>query len=202
MAPIRVGLIGLSPSKAFPAAGTWAAISHLPALQNLPDEYEIVALANSTVESAKRSAAAHNLPSSVKTYGSPEDIAKDPDVELVVVSVHVQKHYELVKPALLHGKKVLVEWPLAATKEEIEELRQLAENSGADAVVGVQGRASPVAKKLRELLASGRIGRVHSSTVVISMNKFSTETWPEGLTYYLDISSGGNEFSVGFGHCK
>lgn len=202
MAPIRVGLIGLSPSKDFPAAGTWTAATHLPALQNLPAEYEIVALANSTVESAKRSAAAHNLPSSVKTYGSPEDIAKDPDVDLVVVSVHVQKHYELVKPALLHGKKVLVEWPLAATPNEIEELTQLAKKSGGDTAVGVQGRASPVAKKLKEILASGQIGRVLSSTVVISLHKFSTDIWPEGMTFYLDISSGGNEFTISFGHCK
>lgn len=202
MAPTRVGIIGLSTAKDFSGGGTWTAATHLPALQNLPDDYEIVALANSTVESAQRSAAAHNLPASVKKYGSPEDIAKDPDVDLVVVSVQVQKHYELVKPALLHGKKALVEWPLAATPAEIDELTDLARKSGAATAVGVQGRAAPIVVKLKEIISSGQIGDVISSTVVISWSRFQTDTWADDVKYYLDMESGGNEFTITFGHCE
>lgn len=199
MAAIRVGIIGLSAAHDYGGTGTWTAASHLPALQSLAD-YEIVALANSTVESAKRSIAAHNLPPSTKAYGTPEDIASDPDVDLVVVSVQVQKHYKLTKPVLLNKKKVLVEWPLAATIDEVEELTQLAKASGVDTAVGVQARAGPMIQKLKEILASGQIGRVLSSTVVASSSKLSTETWAEDLKYYLDISSG-VEYAIAFGHC-
>ena len=103
----------------------------------------------------KRSIAAHNLPSSTKAYGTPEDITGDPDVDLVAVSVLVQKHYKLAKPVLLNRKKVFVEWPLAATIDEVEEFTQLAKDSGVDTAVGVRGRAGPVIQKLKEILARG-----------------------------------------------
>lgn len=201
MAPTRVGIIGLSPAQEFSGGGTWAAATHLPALQSLKEDYEIVALANSTIESAKRSAAAHGLPSSVKTYGSAEDIAKDPDIDLVVVSVRVDKHHALAKPALLHGKKVLVEWPLARTAIEIEELTQLAADNGVDTAVTLQARAMPTIQKLKEIIFGGQIGRVLSSTVVMTSTR-TTETWDASVRYYLDVSSGGNEFIIAFGHCK
>ncbi|GJN74079.1 transcription regulator gal80 [Purpureocillium lilacinum] len=199
MAPIRVGIIGLSSSKHTGHAGTWAASTHLPALQNLP-EYEVVALANSTVESAKKSIAAHNLPATTKAYGTPEDIANDPDVDLVVVSVQVQKHYQLAKPALLAKKKVFVEWPLAVTIDEVEELAQLAKDINLKTAVGSQSRAAPAVQKLKEIVSSGQLGRIISSTVVASLGNIPTEVWPEELSYYLEASSGGNEYTIAFGH--
>jgi len=201
MAPIRVGIIGLSSSKHTGHAGTWAASTHLPALQNLP-EYEVVALANSTVESAKKSIAAHNLPATTKAYGTPEDIANDPDVDLVVVSVQVQKHYQLAKPALLAKKKVFVEWPLAVTIDEVEELAKLAKDGNLKTAVGSQSRAAPAVQKLKEIVSSGQLGKIISSTVVASLGNIPTEVWPEELSYYLEASSGGNEYTIAFGHCK
>lgn len=200
MAPIRVGLIGLSTAKAFTGRGCWAAVSHLPALLQSP-EYEIVALANSSVESAKRSIAAQGLPESTKAYGSVDDLADDPDVDLIIVSVKVESHYELVKPALLKNKNVFVEWPMAATAE-VEELAALAKKNNVQAFVGVQGRASPVVQKLKELIASNKIGRVISSSVVACSLNRAVDVWPENLKSYLDIESPGNEFTIVFGHCK
>ncbi len=78
MGPIRHGLIGLS------------------AMQS--SKYRIVALANSSVASAEAAIKVHSLSSGVKAYGSPADIAADSDVDMVVVSVNVQQHYELIKP--------------------------------------------------------------------------------------------------------
>ncbi|KAK6446815.1 hypothetical protein ACSS6W_011080 [Trichoderma asperelloides] len=199
MTPIRVGLIGLSTADGFSGPGSWAASTHLPALMQSP-EYEIVALANSTVESAQRSIAAHRLPPSTKPYGSATDIANDPNVDLIVVSVHVQKHFELARPALLQRKKVFVEWPLAANPSEIEELAELARSAGVQTCVGVQTRASPMIQKLKEIVSSGKIGRIINSSVVASSVRRSMDKWPENMKYYLDMSSGGNEFYIHFGH--
>lgn len=201
MAPIRVGLIGLSTAKAFTGRGCWTAVSHLPALLQSP-EYEIVALANSSVESAKRSIAAQGLPESTKAYGSVDDLADDPDVDLIIVSVRVESHYELVKPALLKNKNVFVEWPMAANTAEVEELAALAKKHNVQTFVGTQGRASPVMQKLKELISSNKIGRVISSSVVACSLNRSVDVWPESLKSYLDIESGGNEFTIVFGHCK
>lgn len=48
-----------------------------------------------------------------KAYSSAEYIAKDPDVDLVVISVKLPFHRDLALPALKAGKDVFVEWPLA-----------------------------------------------------------------------------------------
>jgi hypothetical protein len=69
MAPIRVGLIGLSSSTA--AAGTnWAGLAHLPYLKASP-HYEVVALLNSSVESAKEAIRKYGFSSGTKAYGDP-----------------------------------------------------------------------------------------------------------------------------------
>lgn len=72
MSPIRVGLIGLSsaPPDKYQGAG-WAPIAHLPYLLN-SDAYTLVALCNTSVESAKNAVKLYNLPESTKTYGNIE----------------------------------------------------------------------------------------------------------------------------------
>lgn len=59
MAPIRVGIVGLRPRPEDDLTGSsmfqyWAPAAHLPALRALPEDYEIVAVCNSNVESAIR----------------------------------------------------------------------------------------------------------------------------------------------------
>ena len=199
--PIRVGLIGLSTSGSPGKPGAWGILAHLPSLVNSP-HYKLVALANSSVESAKASIAAHELGPEVKAYGSAEDLSKDRDVDLVVVSVNVGKHYDLTKPALLAKKDVFVEWPLGATTSEAEDLTTLAHQSGVKTVVGTQARADPLVSKVKELAESGRIGKVISSTVVGQFGGLRSDQWPQSAEYYLDIKSGGNPLTIYFGHCK
>jgi len=72
MSPIRVGLIGLSGAPPDKYEGTsWTPSAHLPYLTSSPD-YKIIALLNSSVESAKAAITRYNLPSSTKAYSSPE----------------------------------------------------------------------------------------------------------------------------------
>lgn len=50
------------------------------------------------------------------------------DIKAVVISTPAASHYEFVKKALLAGKDVFVEKPLALTVKEAEELLELAES--------------------------------------------------------------------------
>ncbi|RYO96911.1 hypothetical protein DL765_011484 [Monosporascus sp. GIB2] len=197
MAPTGVGLIGLSTRSSL-GPGYWSAVAHLPAIRALQD-YEIVAVANSTVESAQKSIDFHGL-SGAKAYGNPADIARDPRVELVVVSVNVGKHFMLAKPALENKKSVFVEWPLGASIAESEELAKLAAANGVETIVGVQARADPLVVKVKELVTSGKIGRIVSTSVMINSSAVPTDTWMQGAEYFMDIKSGGDEFHIIFGH--
>jgi predicted dehydrogenase len=201
MSPIRVGLIGLSSEPAGLGQGKWGVSAHLASLHPSP-HYEVVAVCNSSVESARRSIEFHKLPASVKAYGSAEDLANDPDVDLVDVSVEVGKHLLAAKPALLAKKQVFVEWPLGASTSEAEEMLQLAKEANLRTAVGTQFRADPWLAKAKQLVESGAIGRVTSSDVQISSPLGPITTWTAEAEYYLDFKSGGNEFHIFFAHCK
>ncbi|MCJ1339902.1 transcription regulator gal80 [Bachmanniomyces sp. S44760] len=196
---IRVGLIGLSTNTNPMTPGAWTASAHLPYLLSTP-HYEITALCNSTVESAERTREFHKLPTTVSTYGSPSDLAQDPNVDLVVVSVNVEKHDYLAMPALQAGKDVYVEWPLAHTTAAAKELTALAKTKGVKTAVGLQARPSPIGQKIRELIAAGWIGKVLSTDILAVNTLDSRNGMPESFYYYLTMASGGNSLTITFGH--
>ncbi|KAI1426485.1 oxidoreductase [Xylaria sp. FL1777] len=205
MAPIRVGIMGLRPMPQGESSpqlrlGYWAASAHLPALRALPEDYEIVAVCNSSVESARTAIKQYGLPESAKAYGNPNDLANDPLVDLVIISVKVGKHFELAKPALEKKKDVFVEWPLGASLAEAEELSRLASVAGVRTSVGVQARADPLVVKIKEIVESGQIGKVLNSSALISSALPFYDSWEEGSEFYLDHKSGGNTFFINFGH--
>ncbi|KAL8896317.1 MAG: hypothetical protein Q9207_007763, partial [Kuettlingeria erythrocarpa] len=134
---IRLGIIGLSADQA-----AWATMAHVSPFKPdgpLTDQYKLTALATSNPHSAKAAAKAHGV-SPEKAYSKPEDIANDPDVDMVVVSVKVAMHKQLAMPALHAKKDVFVEWPLAANLAEAEEMNALAKKQGVKTYVGLQAR--------------------------------------------------------------
>ena len=195
MAPIRIGLIGLSAKP-----GAWANVAHLPYLLQ-SSKYKIVALANSSVASAEAAIEEHNLPADVKAYGSPADIAADAGVDMVVVSVNVAQHYELTKPALQAGKMAFVEWPLGNNTAEAEELTELAKKKNLRTAVGLQGQQTNVIRTLKEIVSGGKLGKVLSSTVLEETGYFDTEVYVK-YKYLTDAKNGGDFFTIIFGHCQ
>ncbi|KAL7953224.1 hypothetical protein V8C34DRAFT_318359 [Trichoderma compactum] len=199
MSPIRVGVVGLSPEPAGVGQGKWGVSAHLASLRPSP-HYEIVAICNSSVESARRSIEYHKLPSSVKAYGSVEDLANDPDVDLIDVSIVVSRHLLAAKPALLAKKQVFVEWPLGTSTSQAKEMLQLAKESNLKTILGTQFCADPWLAKAKELIESGAIGRVISSDVQISPPNGPIHTWTAEAEFYLDFESGGDEYHITFAH--
>lgn len=198
MAPTRVGIIGLKAViQDGYTPGTWG-LQHLKTLSESP-YYEITAVCNSTVESAQRAIDIHGL-SSAKAYGSPEDIAADPNVDLVLVSVDVSKHVELMKPAIAHKKHVFVEFPVAPTSSEVRELTALAKENGIRVVSGTQARADPIFRKLRELLKQGEIGDVVSTAMVGHIPIVTADGWPHAQRDFLDVKTGISRSKGVLGH--
>lgn len=197
MAPVRIGFIGLS------ATGSWGSSAHLPYLKT-SQKYQITALLNSSVASAEAAIAAHGLdPATTKAYGSPADLAADPDIDLVVCSVRVDKHFPLLRPILQSSKSVKAvycEWPLGGNLAEAEELAALAKSRGIRTLVGLQGRRTPVLQKVKEVIDSGRIGDVLSVNVTGTAYNFGADDWVN-LAYVNDKKVGGNMVTIHFSHC-
>ncbi|KAI1470397.1 NAD(P)-binding protein [Daldinia caldariorum] len=198
MSPIRTAIIGLSASSAV----NWARHAHLPYLLSSEGraKFQIVALCNSSVDAAKRAIDTFKLPPETRAYGDPETLAADPDVQLVVCATRVDKHYETILPSVHQGKDAYVEWPLAQNAELASELAALAREKGSKTVVGLQGWHAPAIITMRELIRSGRIGKVLSSEVRASGGSVDRLVLPTSIEYFTDRKIGGNSFTIGFGH--
>ncbi|KAF1958127.1 NAD(P)-binding protein [Byssothecium circinans] len=196
--PLRTALIGLSSS----AATSWASAAHLPALLTPTgrSKLAITALLNSSVDAANSAIKTYNLPSTTKAYGSPDDLANDPDIDLVICNTRVDKHFQTIFPSVKKGKDVFVEWPIASNLEDIWMLVSEARKSGSRVAVGLQRRWIPVAQRIRELLKEGDLGKVLSSELRAYGGTVDREILPETLAYFADRKVGGNPIVIGFGH--
>ena len=189
---IRVGIVGMRPRE------SWAAIAHLPALRRLGDDFEVVGVANSTLESARAATQAHEIP---QAFASVAEMAASPDMDLVVVTTRVPQHADAVKAALAAGKHVYCEWPLGRTLAESVELADLARANGCLTVTGTQARVSPAIRQLQRLIADGHIGRIVSTNI-----SGYVETWGPRITdlagerYLRERRNGANLLTIPFGH--
>ncbi|PGH07398.1 hypothetical protein AJ79_06300 [Helicocarpus griseus UAMH5409] len=201
MAPIRVGLIGLNTNVYDGGnirAGTWGVV-HLTSISKSP-HYKLVALCNSTAEKARKSIEHHKLDPATKAYGSVDELARDPDVDLIVVCVHVDKHYALAKTALENKKSVFSEFPLSNSYPEVEELVELAKQGGVKTIVGAQARGDLALRKVKNLVDSKAIGDVVSSSWVAHLPRSTWDGLPEAVKFFLDLEGGPSRINVGLGH--
>lgn len=201
MAPIRIGLVGLSTSS---KATNWAVIAHLPYLQSSQGKlhYEIVALCNSSVESARRSIAHFNLSPTTKAYGTAEDLAADPDVELVVNVTGVESHYDVLLPAVKAGKSVYTELPLASTMAQMQELVDLAEEKGIKTIFGSQGQAHPAVHLVKKMIAEDKIGKPLSTTLIATSGLPLDKPLPVAFKMLAERKAGGNFATIWFLHSE
>ncbi|MCC2976851.1 Gfo/Idh/MocA family oxidoreductase [Sphingomonas sp. PL-96] len=189
--PIRVGFIGLNPG------AHWAAAAHIPALQALPDEFVVVGVANTSPASARNAADAFGLP---HAFDNAQALVDSPEVDLVVVTVKVPHHRELVSAALNAGKHVYCEWPLGNGLAEARELAALAEAKGVVAAVGTQMRVAPEVEYLRQLVANGYVGEVLSTTLVGSGGPWGGSETDASRAYLYDRRNGATLLSIAVGH--
>lgn len=89
-----------------------------------------------------------------------EEILSNPEIKGVVISTPAATHYEYAKMALLAGKDVFVEKPLALRLSEGEELVKIAERENRILMVGHILQYHPAIKKLKELTVSGELGKI------------------------------------------
>src|SRR5713226_5121503 len=154
---LGVGIIGVSPHRG------WASTAHIPALRALLNYYEIRALSAHNPESARAIGEAFGVSA---VFSDHEQLVIQPDIDLVVVTVKVPHHRELVSAALAAGKAVYCEWPLGRDLEDARAMATLAAKQGVRTVAGLQARQAPAIEFVRQLLRDGYVGEVLSTTLV------------------------------------
>ncbi len=136
---------------ALAGAGGFIKGMHIPNLQTLSRRYQIHAVASRTGSNASNTAKQVGAQYCTTDY---QEILNDPKVDAVLIGTRHNQHASMVIEALQAGKHVLVEKPLALTRNELEMIRNFYEiNQQAPVLLtGFNRRFSPFAQRAKELI--------------------------------------------------
>ncbi len=118
-------------------------------------EAEVVAVAARDAEKARAFARKHGLP---RIHDSYDALLADPEIDAIYNPLPNSLHCEWTIRALRAGKHVLCEKPIASNASEAQQMADVARESGRVLVEAFHWRYHPLAKRVKELLASGAIG--------------------------------------------
>lgn len=96
-----------------------------------------------------------------RAYNSLEEMCSDPDLNVIHITSPNYLHYEHAKAALLAGKHVVCEKPLAMDSSQSTELLELAEQKGLVHAVNFNLRFYPLVQQARAMVQAGELGDVH-----------------------------------------
>lgn len=95
-----------------------------------------------------------------KILGTWQEAVADPEVDLIDICLPDNLHYEVAKAALLAGKHVFCEKPLADTAEQARDLADIAKAKGVITRVGHAFPRNPVHDRAKEIIQAGEIGEI------------------------------------------
>lgn len=121
------------------------------------DRSEIVAVASRDADRAAAYAASHRIAAS---YGSYEELAEDPEIDAVYLSVPNHLHAEWAVRLAEEGKHILCEKPLALTVAQVDAMTQAAAASGVVLQEASATRFHRQTADVARIIASGRLGRI------------------------------------------
>lgn len=145
---------------------------------------EVAAVVSTTAARAADYAARHGIPA----HGAELSvILGDPTIQAVYISSTNEKHHAQALAAISAGKHVLCEKPLAMTVADAADMVRLAEAAGLVFATNHHLRCSGSHRAVRDLIASGWIGRI------LSLRLFHAVHLPANLQGWRinDASAGG-----------
>ena len=190
--PIRVGIVEATVTL---GGSGWGANAHVPALQALPD-YELRAVCTAHEETA--AAAAARFGAKLAFHDIDDMVARPEDIDLLVVSVRVPWHYDLVMASLRAGKPVFCEWPLGVSLEEAEEMANFARERELRTAVGLQARSDPSVRYAHDLIAQGYVGRVLTANLSVIARAVLERC--SGRLWQAVRANGANPLTIAGGH--
>ncbi|AYL39193.1 bi-domain-containing oxidoreductase [Streptomyces fungicidicus] len=178
--PVRLAFVG---------AGNYASSMLLPHLA----QREGVALSTVVTTTALSGANARRKFGFERATTDLDAVLGDPAVDAVFVVTRHSSHAELTRKALLSGKAVFVEKPLALTEDELAGVLAAVEESGNDRLqVGFNRRFAPLLREARERFGT-RTGPGHLRYLV-NAGRLDHGSW------YLQQGTQGSRFTGEGGH--
>jgi predicted dehydrogenase len=153
----------------------------------MPDDFEVVAVCTTRMESASDTAEHFGIPAA---FDDVDTMLESADVDVVCVSVAPAHHFDVAMKAMRAGAHVYCEQPGSIGSEPARQMAQLAAEKGLKTVLGFRERHLPVVLYMHDLIDDGFIGTPllfqHSSLVAAYI-----QPRPRHRAWLFNLNAGG-----------
>jgi predicted dehydrogenase len=180
---VKIGIIGTG----------FGVRSMIPTFKKLKN-CQVVALSGRDLKKTKKLAKEHQVEFA---YDNPEDLIKNPAVDLVCNPTPSHLHLEIGLLAVKYKKHLLQEKPAGLNSSQIKKLLKASKKHDKFLAVNHASRFNPVTIKIKELIDSGVLGEITSISINNYVNYGSyqkaTHTW------WDDHQMSGGQTVLGYG---
>ena len=144
--PLRAGVIGLG----------MMGRNHVRVWDEAVDGVELVAVADPEPQAVRAATSGRRA----RGFDDPDRLLAEEELDLVSIVAPTSLHLPVALAALRAGVHVLVEKPIAATREEALAMMRAADDAGRLLTVGHIERFNPAIRELKQRLDAGELGRI------------------------------------------
>jgi predicted dehydrogenase len=150
---------------------------HASALFGLPEEAVLVGVADARLPAAERFAREKQ----VRAFESVDELLACPEIDVVTICVPSGLHAELAIKAANAGKHIIVEKPMAITKEQLDAMEEACERNGVMLSSVAQSRFTSGVRKAKQAIEEGYLGKLVCADVYMKFNRsqeyYNTGGW-------------------------
>ena len=128
-----------------------------------------------------------------KVYDDFHDMFTDPEVDVIYITTPHNTHIEFMRQAIQNGKHILVEKSITLNSDELNEALALAKANHVIIGEAMTIYHMPIYKKLKEILDSGKLGKVN----LITMNFGSFKEYDMSNRFFNRNLAGGAMLDIG-----
>jgi myo-inositol 2-dehydrogenase/D-chiro-inositol 1-dehydrogenase len=121
-------------------------------------EANVVAVADVFVEAAEECAADYGIPAAFSDHRA---IMENDEVEAVVICSSTDTHAQFIEEAAAAGKHIFCEKPIDFDLKRIDRALEAVDDAGVKLQIGFNRRFDPSFKRVRDMVAEGKIGAPH-----------------------------------------
>lgn len=150
----------------------------------------IYAVGARTLEKAKKFASSYNVE---KVYDNYEEMLQDDEIDIVYISTPHSNHYEYIIKSLQNNKHVFCEKAITVNGNQLKEIVDLAKEKNLVVAEAMTIYHMPLYKKLRELVDSGKLGKIK----IIQVSFGSLKEYDVNNRFFSQDLAGGALLDIG-----
>lgn len=142
----------------------------------------VTALVSGDREKARKVAAQYGVPErSLYDYTSYDQLAQNPDVQVIYIVLPNSMHAEFVERGAKAGKHILCEKPMATSVRDCERMISACRAADVKLMVAYRQQYEPMNREIVKMVRSGKLGALKSYTATNGQNQGDPNQWRQRL---------------------